>query len=171
MPWVLRSLNNRRKWDKDLSIYSWLPDGEIPADPLSDILRPFGDNTLSVWFLENDKEALLRFAIAFGLMRDKFDKLDYILIDLNLLISLQFQFEASAGATPDDLVNAWHRDIVHLSGRRILELTEVMFWKGESQRILGPEIERLAVDAIRSKRLAITKVTNLKMRKKLEELI
>lgn len=131
MPLALRFIRLDR-WDTEaLLAQSWVPEGDIVADVLRDVGTTNG--TLSVWHIADDKSNLNRVLAAFGATRDKVANLDYLLIEQGLLQIAGVEMLVTAGTTVDPEANSqWHRELVHLSGHRLVELVHTMLTRGET---------------------------------------
>jgi hypothetical protein len=70
--------------------------GDAPADALSDLRTE--NNALSVWIIESDHASLNMALAALASNREKFDKLDYTLIDEGILRSIPIAWVSSDGS-------------------------------------------------------------------------
>lgn len=122
MALVFREVNNIMWWDfMRTSAESWLAQNELRGDALKSLASK--DNTLSVYLLSNeDGESLERVITAFAAQRPKLSTVDFALLEASHLETNGFVLETLEGNTPDPVVNTWHRDLVRLSGARILQL-------------------------------------------------
>ena len=125
-----------RKLDRKASFY---PDchtgvGDVQADALSD-LRTSG-NELSFWLVQDDHQNLDRVVAALASARMKLDKLDYALIDRQLVDTLQIEIVKRSGVSLDKQANErWHQDLTALSGKKVLELAITIQEKAELVRV------------------------------------
>lgn len=139
MPFVLRGIGRRNRWDNDLSRFPWLGPGELPADPLGDLAT--ASCTLSVWLID-DASNIPRLVTALATKRENLANFDYILVDLRLLTDNGFKVESSPGDTPDKMANEnWHRDIKELSATKLPELLRVIWGKFAFDLMLQKELE------------------------------
>jgi hypothetical protein len=133
MGFILRMITGSRWYDLDDD--SWVPSGDIHGDPLSDFRTR--ENVLSVWFIENDKSNLERVAAAYATSRGKLDQIDFVLLPDNLLPP-DIQMKAVAAKTCDKIANeCWHRDLVQLTGQRIVALARQFYREGYKKEEMG----------------------------------
>jgi len=102
MALLLRTISNA-KWVKD----DWMVAGDVPADALSDLRT--ARNALSVWNVDPELENLNGVLTALASNRDQLDKVDYTLIDENLLPIIAIECVKSPANTPYSTLNAAHR--------------------------------------------------------------
>lgn len=123
MSLLLRITNNWDKWRKtDLD---WLSQGDIPADPLTD-LRTI-NNSLSVWVIDVNNPLLSRkrIAVAFAATRHRLDKLDYLVFNSELVDSLGIQILREKGKSADiELNKKYHCNLLKISARTLFELAK-----------------------------------------------
>ncbi|MFH1922414.1 MAG: hypothetical protein ABIP48_21335 [Planctomycetota bacterium] len=156
MTLVLRVIRQHR-WDSP-GQYEWLGEGDIPADPLSDIADT-SDNCLSVWFVDNEKEGLERVLAALAANRDKAGNLDYMLFAQSHLEAAGIEFRQTSGATPDKHVNEQHRDLTHLSATKVLALTErVWHDHREPKRVKKSMVIQLVAEGVRDRRISTSRL-------------
>jgi hypothetical protein len=88
VPLLLRGIRKRR-WSTDTTdkSISWLSNGEIQSDALGDLNT--SNNTLSVWYVEDDQSNLDQVITALASNRDAISNLDYVLFDISLVNSIQ----------------------------------------------------------------------------------
>ena len=145
MAFLLRIIRKNR-WYKE-EAQPFLDAGDTPADPLGDLRTD--RNTLSVWYIEDDKSNLERVIAAFATARPGLDVLDYALFDCSLLSKINVTCERSTGQTPDLLANeSWHYNLRDLSGFRLVALAKVILETAEKDRILEDDVRRLIRDAV-----------------------
>ena len=144
MPLLLRKLRKPR-WtlDKDLP---WLAEGDIPADPLSDLAT--SENKLSVFLVEDDRSNLDQVVTAVAATRGHLAVFDYALFDQQLLPQLNIKIESTDGGTLDQVVNSWHRDLVELSALKLVELAKAILANAEKNRVLEKKIGQLMAQAV-----------------------
>jgi len=146
VPFFLRKIR-KAKWYKNENV-SWLAEGELQADALSDLETK--NNELSVWYVEDDKSNLEQIAAALAASGDAISNLDYALLDQEVLSEVSIKVRNTRGGSPDKKVNSWHRDLVELSATALFELAKAIQTKATKERILPRDIGRLikrAVDA------------------------
>ena len=144
----------------------WLPEGDIPADPLSDLSA--AENALSVWYVSDSSENLERVVAALASTRDKIDKLDYVLIEQETIHRLGIIALQSEGKSPDDHANRnWHYDFKQLSGGLLVRFVKEMLPRVESRgRILDKRVEQLIREGIASTQIDEKKL-NPRLKQKL----
>ena len=129
---------NKNKWYEDKP--SWLKNDEIHADPLADFVTT--KNSLSVWRVEDNKSNLQRIIAALAAIRDRIDKLDYVLFDEKLLKECDIKVKLTEGNSPDQEANAWHYDLIELSAQKLVKLAETV-WENQ------PEADRIMPKKVR----------------------
>jgi hypothetical protein len=108
---------------------------------------------LSVWKIDQDRSNLERVVSAVAAKRDKVDNLDYILFDSSLIDVLGIPANEVKGGTDDEVANDWHRDLINLSGLKIVGLVKLMLEKGDNFRISKKKIKALVLDGIQKKEI------------------
>lgn len=148
MPLLLRGADKRR-WDWPGPAFPWLGHEEYPAAPFGD-LRTDTSSHLSTWEVTDDRENLLRVITALAAGKQNADKFDYVLIDQTLLGALSITIKATHGKTPDTEGNRlWHRDLVELTGDKLIRLVHLVRNQGEMGRLLDKKIAELLREALR----------------------
>ena len=166
MPFILRKIRKARWYTEGIS---WLEEGEIHADPLADLYTK--DNELSIWLVEDDRSNIDQIVTALAANRTHISNLDYALLDLRLLSSLNIKIKYTIGGTPDENTNAlWHRDLVELSALKVVELAKMILAEAERKRIPEREVRRLMTGAVASGRIERTKLKE-SLRDKIDKLI
>jgi hypothetical protein len=150
---VLRLIRQSR-WDSP-GKYDWLAEEDIPADPLADFANT-SENSLSVWFLDDERKNLNDILAAVAAGRDKADKLDYVIFCEELLKIGEIEVCESVGRTPDAQANGHHRDLAHLSAAKVLALT-TMVWRANLGRCRIDERKtvQLVAEAVRRGRISL----------------
>ena len=145
MAFLLRKITKPKWYDTD-----WLPRGEVPADGLVD-LRTDG-NELSVWRVEPDESNLNAIVAALAGRGKRIDKLDYVLLDDDVVTRLQIGCVQSDGDSPHTDANSrWHRDLVQLTATKIIELArEVKRREAGHKRVNQHAIKRILKNALDS---------------------
>lgn len=152
MPLVIRRVTQAR-WFRDV-IRPWLQKGEIPADPLADLRTT--KNSLSVYLVDDDKSNLDRVICALAATREKIQHFDYLLFDWEILPSTGITVEPTEGETIDRAVNELHRDLVELSGRKLLALAaEILHSEYETGRFLKKKVNELIDQAAKAGRITV----------------
>lgn len=155
MPLVLRGVK-QPKWYKQKA-RPFLLKGDVPADPFGDL--PTRDNKLSVWIVKDDRSNLERIITALAVTRYRPDKFDYLLFDAEILSVCGISIKESRGGTLDSGVNVWHRDLVELSGLKLLDLVKgILNSNYQTGRFHPKKILQLIAHAIASGRIAKDKL-------------
>jgi hypothetical protein len=138
--------------------YDWLAEGEIPADPLADFANTT-ENCLSAWLIDDDRKDLDDVVAALAASREKVDKLDYLLFPQDHLQAVGVDVSPATGNTPDEQVNANHRDLTHLSAQKVLALTSKVWSENLGLVRIDPRrVVQLVADAVRSGRIPIDRL-------------
>jgi hypothetical protein len=77
----------------------------------------------------------------------------YVLFDSELLAAAEIDTTTETGTTPDEGANAWHRNLVELSGNKLVTLTRAILENGESGTILKKHLRELVEQGIQEKQL------------------
>ena len=149
MPLLLRTVREHRWYRSEAA--PWLETGDVPADPLGDLAT--SQNRLSVWEVAEDRSNVERIVRAVAIGREKIASMGYVLFDSELLPSAGIRTEAKSGSTADVAANAWHRDLVELSGGKLVMLTRMILQSGESGTVLEKRLRELVEDGIRQRQL------------------
>jgi hypothetical protein len=121
--------------------------GEIQADAFGDLST--SNNTLSVWYVEDDKSNLDEVITALASNRDTISNLDYVLFNIDLVSSIGINIERNSGATPFETANHWHRDLTMLTASRLFKLVDIICNKNSSiERVQEKKIINLIGDAV-----------------------
>lgn len=157
MPLLLRKLDRRVRWYKE-RVAPWLEmEGDIPADPLADLRTT--DNALSVFLVEDSRVNLDRIAVALASKRNHLKNLDYLLFDFQVISESNIEVKISKGDTLDDQVNDCHRDLVGLSGLKLVALARAILTSNYKtgrflpEQILGPLNEAVSSGRIDREKL------------------
>jgi hypothetical protein len=151
MPLLLRNVRENR-WHK-AEAKPWLDRDDVPADPLGDLKTT--KHSLSVWEVASDRSNLERIVRNVTLLgNSSLADTGWVLFDSALLEPIDIGCENVAGTSPDSEANAWHRNLVGLSGKRLVALTKAILEHGESGTVLKKRLEQLVVEGIDSKQIA-----------------
>lgn len=158
MPLLLRNVRENR-WLRSEAA-SWLEKGDVPADPLGDLATK--ENRLSVWEVALDRSNLERIVRALAVNRDKIADMGYVLFDSGLLAAAGIDALVEDGATADAEANSWHRDLINLSGNKLVRLTRLILENGESGTVLKKRLEQLVEEGVQQKQLPEKFLSKLK---------
>jgi hypothetical protein len=156
MPLLLRTIT-RSQWLKTRRP-AWLPEGECTADALRDLETE--NNELSVWQIGDDKGNLDQVITALAAGRDAPSRFDYALFDRSRLDPIGIQINKTPGITLDDAANnAWHHDLVELTGSKLLGLARVISEEATAiERKNEKEMNRLIVAAVKERRIELRRL-------------
>jgi len=154
MAFLLRKIRKNR-WYKTEQL-DWLPDGELPADPLSDLGTK--SNELSVYNVSADESNLGRIIASLAANVDQLSHVDFALFDENVISELGIKIKKSKGDLPDEQVNNWHSDLYELSAPNILILAKAINDKARIDRKLPAQILKLIADALTSGQIDRTRI-------------
>jgi hypothetical protein len=130
---------------------------QIRKDPLLDLVPD--DNTLSVWYIEDDRSNLEQVSVALASLRTHLSNFDYALVDEQILSALDIKVVQKDGKTLDREANTrWHRDLVELSDSKLIDLVRAIAEKGETARIPEKKMAFLIQEAVDAGRLDRTKL-------------
>ena len=133
MPILLIGIRENR-WHKQPAS-DYLAAGDVPADPLGDLRT--SDNCLSVWEVRDDRSNVQRIVRALAVGKDKLSNSGYVLFNSELLAGAGIEPpKVVLGRTYDVGANPWHRDLINLSGNRLVRLTHALLSHGETGQIL-----------------------------------
>lgn len=146
---LLRTVRHSR-WLKD-SARPWLERGDVPADSLADL--PTTDQTLSVWSIESDRANLERVVRAVAVGKQKLDHSGWVLFDSAILEPLGIGLVEVEGRSKDKGANSWHRDLVDLSGLKLVGLARGILLNGECGVVLKKRMAALILAGIEANHL------------------
>jgi len=140
---------DKPRWDWSSDDSPWVPPGDIPAAPLTD-LRTSPNSELSVWYVEDNRSNLARIVAALAGTRDHSDKFDFALFPEAVLTHAQIQWENSSGNSADrDANSSWHRDLVELTASKLSTLVRLIREQGEIERRFEKQIIELVADGVK----------------------
>lgn len=144
----------RSRWLKERP--SWLENDEFQADPLGDFTTT--SNTISVWYIKENTSNLQRVVAALAAQRDRLVNFDYALFNKEILSELNIKTKDTKGETPDEVVNAWHYDLIEISAQKLLRLVQLVLDNAEIKRINWKEIRNWIDQSIESGQLDEEKI-------------
>lgn len=121
----------------------WLDADDIAGDSVSDFSSRMSGNKLSVYLID-DVSNVGRVLAALAIRQESPKDYAYALISREALEQLDISIEVSTGATDDAGVNAWHRDITTLSGKKVVELSKII-----GNGLVEPFTHQAMVEAIK----------------------
>ena len=139
---------DKPRWDWNTDDSPWIPPGDIPAAPLTD-LRTSPNSELSVWYVEDNRSNLARIIAALAGTRDHSDKFDFALFPEAVLTQAQIQWNTSLGNSADrDANSSWHRDLIELTASKLSTLARLIREQGEIERRFEKQVVELIADGI-----------------------
>lgn len=164
MSLVVRFIKSSR-WDPPDGI--WLKSGDYPADTLVDLETR--NNALSIYFVQTEAE-IERLVAAIAASRDFINNVDYALFNLSDFNRIGIELAENRGETPDQQVNAWHRDVIQMSVHRIIELVKVI-WSARKERVQQKRIKELLVESAVEGYIQRDLIKKDKMREQIDQLL
>ena len=148
MAFLLRKIRKNR-WYKEK--FDWLPDGELQADPLSDLGTK--SNELSVYHVVIDESNLDRIIASLAANSEQCDNFDFAIFDENIISELGIKIKKSKGELPDEQVNNWHSDLCELSATKLVILAKAIYDKAKTGRKVPEQVLNLVADSLRKGRI------------------
>jgi hypothetical protein len=139
MPLILRKIRKAR-WHRNDDL-DWLLPDEIQADSLLDLSTK--DNQLSIYIVEDDRSNLERIIAALAGNCNFISNVDYALLPAEVLSEMGIEVAGVQGETSDEQVNEVHRDLIHLSASKILELAQSISTRGERTRLTAKKVSEM----------------------------
>lgn len=143
MAFLLRKIR-RNRWYKEQ--IEWLPDGELQADPLSDLGTK--SNELSVYHVVKDESNLDRIIASLAANSERCDNFDFAIFDENIISELGIKIKKSKGELPDEQVNNWHSDLCELSATKLVVLAKAIYDKAKTGRKVPEQVLNLVADSL-----------------------
>ena len=135
----------KRLWDRQQPAF--VESGDISADCLIDL--NVKDNCLSIWEVVEDNANLDRVLTALAANLHHASKIDYLLFDSDVPLKLGLVVKSNPGGTPDSNANdTWHRDLIELSGKRLLAFAIAVFENASRVRCQESKVVKMLRDAI-----------------------
>lgn len=166
MTLVVRAIR-RSRWTGAFDA-AWLAKGDFPADALGDLNT--SANAMSVYFLDQHGD-LDRLAPALAATKDSFAEFDYAEIDLPFFNQTGIKIKEVLGDTPDTFVNNWHRDLIELSIRNLVDLVGVIHNHATIGRTSEKDVKRLLIESATSGYIERPSIKKLKMQTAIDELL
>jgi len=103
-----------------------------------------------VWYVEPDGSNVGRILAAMAANRQFIDKIDYFVFDEAIVTTCGLTMRVTAGRLPDEFASqTWHRDVIHLTGRKLVEFAECLAGN-DSKRHQPTEIEEALQSAVQA---------------------
>ncbi len=151
MPYLLRKIRKAR-WNPELrNEFGPFEEQDCPADCVADL----GTSScrLSLWEIDDARSNLGEVIVALAANADHLSNLDYALIPRDKLEAIA-QLEATEGQTAHIQANKkWHRDLIGLSGRRLIDIASLIFSIAERRRVLEKDVTQMVQEALEKQRL------------------
>jgi hypothetical protein len=148
MGFLLRIIAKTKWYIEDVP---WLLEGDLQADALGDLKTK--ENKLSLWHVEDDRSNFARLVTALAAARQKPDKFDYALINVEVVDEIDIRRIRSDGDSPDDHVNGtWHWDLYELTAQKLLAFALRIRQHGIIDRVKEKDIKNWLVDGVTQRR-------------------
>ncbi len=117
---------------------SLLEQDDIPSDPIADLNTT--ENSLSIFLVNEDRSNLEQTVAAQAGTRMKADDAGYIVFSSDLLSRVGIAIDDShPGTTADEDVNSRHRDLIQLSGKKLIAFVREVMLSSEPPETLPKE--------------------------------
>ena len=141
----------------------------MQADVFSDLKTD--TNQLSVWHIEDSRANLENVLTALAANCDRFTNVDYVLLGHDVIETLSIDMKQTDGASVDQNVNQWHRDLDIGTAGKLMELAREIYSRPDArQRMPEKELKRLLLAAISTGRIEKSKLKD-SLREQVEKLI
>jgi len=152
----------KRLWDRQQPAF--VDPGDICADGLIDL--NVKDNRLSVWEVAEDNANLERVLTALAANCTYTSKIDYILFDSGVPLKLGLAIKSTPGGTPDSKANeTWHRDLIELSGKKLLAFALAAFENASRERCQEHKVVNMLKGAIERNEIEQSKLSEVLLAK------
>jgi len=151
MPYLLRKIRKAR-WNPGLrQEFGPFEEQDCPADCVADLGT--SNCRLSLWEIDDARSNLGDVIVALATNADHLSNLDYALIPRDKLEEIA-RLEATEGQTAHIQANQkWHRDLIDLSGRRLVDIAALIFSVAERRRVPEKEVTQMVRQALEKKAL------------------
>jgi hypothetical protein len=107
------------------------------------------DNGLSAWEVTENGENLPRVLVALAANCDHPTQIDYLIFDSEIPVKIGLKVQSNPGDTPDKAADqTWHRDLVEITGKKLLALATAMFLEALRERCPQKEILKMLKAAV-----------------------
>lgn len=144
---LLIKVNSKTRWYRS-ERPSYIGEDDIPANCLLD-LRP-KDNALSLWLIEEHEENLRNVVTALVAGCQYPESFDFLVFDVSLIQEHSLQLLSTSGKTPLSLANQWHRDVVELSAKKLVNLAVTIYFRCEVRRIFKDQIKSWLTESLKA---------------------
>ncbi len=144
MAYLLRKIR-RSRWYKTEEM-TWLLEGELPADLLSDLGTQ--SNELSVYHVSINESNLDRVIAALAVNSGFLSNFDFAIFGEEIVSETGIKIKKSLGDSPDDQVNNWHSDLFELSAQKLLNLASRIKAKARIKRINHMQVLNFIADSL-----------------------
>jgi len=103
-----------------------------------------------VWQVADDKSNLEQILIALATTTEHTDKMDYALLDQNLLAKIGVHISQVAGNSFYKDANVWHRNLVEMSADKVILLAKTIMQLSKRVRIPERKVLSLLQQAVDS---------------------
>ena len=151
MPYHLRKIRKAR-WSPELrDEFGPFDAQDCPADCVADLGT--ASCRLSLWEIDDERSNLAEVIVALASNSQHLSNLDYALIPRDKVEAIA-QLEVTEGQTAHVQANEkWHRDLLGLSGRRLVDLAVLIFSGAERRRVLEKEVTQMVRKALATRTL------------------
>jgi len=156
----------KAKWLNDKAL-TWLGTDDLQADAIFDLKTD--DNALSVWHVEDDKSNLQVVIAALSTTSDNLSNLDYVLVEQSVFAKAGLKVIHTRGKTVYDEANKWHRDLVELSAKSLINTALLIAsQRSEMKRLLPKQVLSLLQEKIMAGEIKTAELKE-KLRGKIEQ--
>lgn len=166
MPYFLRAINDRTKWDREL-FPTWVGRDDLPSCIVKDLKAD--DNALSLWEIPDDETNLPQVITAIVSNRYSWkDNFDFALLKTDYIDQINFTSISKEGTTAYSEINSFHRNLANLSMGKLLFFAHLLCNWGDFRRIGWKELRTLLLDARKNNKLDLDKVKS-SLKKEIEK--
>ena len=141
----------------------------MQADVFSDLKTD--TNLLSVWHIEDSRANLENVLTALAANCERFTNVDYVLLGQDVIETLSIDMKQTDGASVDQNVNQWHRDLDVGTAGKLLELAKEIYSRPDARkRMSEKELKSLLLAAVSTGRIEKSKLKD-SLRVQVEKLL
>ncbi len=139
MKLLLRKIRIDRWYEEERP--DWVGEEDIHADPLCDFIAY--ENAITLWHITDGKANFKQVVAAVSATSGHLTQFDYGIIEEDLISDLAIRMEHTHGNSASNIVNAnFHRDLVEISGLKLVELAKAFWTLAEFDRVEEREVGR-----------------------------